>query len=267
MDHRGDRCKKEEEKQVEERPTADERSASINVYDWLFTKGIQVINYREEDDADIVFDELALFLGERYKSIARFFESVRRNLASGATVTLNMSSASQEEIANTTQFCTMLSSYAFLSSYNYSKTSKIIHATPQRIGKVINFFTGEWFERFIYVKIRSFFETYRIPYQKLLNPQITLQNGDNFELDLLFLIDNKPLWVERKTGDYSAHITKCSSFAKTLSAQKKRAILVILNIPSDLTAKLTYLHNMTIANENTFLEHISKVFTSNECSF
>ena len=43
----------------------------------------------------------------------------------------------------------MLKTYALLSFYKYNKDTKTIYAVPQRIGKIINFFTGGWFERYI----------------------------------------------------------------------------------------------------------------------
>jgi len=75
-----------------------------------------------------------------------------------------------------------------------------------------------------------------------------------FELDLLFLVDNQPLWVECKTGDYQAYIAKYSNARKLLGIPKPRAILVILGIPDDLTTHLTNLYDITVANENNFLK-------------
>lgn len=242
--------------QVVESPDETEEENALAVYDWLIAKGITVKNYREQSAADTVFDQLAVFLGERFKNLLRVHEFIRRNLSTGSSFTLNLSSSRQEEIADSTQFCTMLSSYAFLSSYKYNKYTKTIYATPQRVGRVINFFTGGWFERYIYLRILSLLSQNGLEFTCLLNPQITFPNGDDFELDLLFLIDDQPLWVECKTGDYQAYITKYSDTRRLLSIPKSRAILVILDIPNDLTANLTNLYDITVANENNFLEKI-----------
>lgn len=242
--------------QVVESPDETEEESALAVYDWLIAKGITVKNYREQSAADTVFDQLAVFLGERFENLSRIHESIRRSLSTGSSFTLNLSSSRQEEIADSTQFCTMLSSYAFLSSYKYNKYTKTIYAAPQRVGKVINFFTGGWFERYIYLRILSLLSQNRLEFTCLLNPQITFSNGDDFELDLLFLIDNQPLWVECKTGDYQAYIAKYSDARKLLSVPKSRAILVILDIPNNLTANLTNLYDITVANENNFLERV-----------
>lgn len=242
--------------QVVESPDETEEESALAVYDWLIAKGITVKNYREQSAADTVFDQLAVFLGERFRNLSRVHELIRRNLSTGSSFTLNLSSSLQEEIADSTQFCTMLSSYAFLSSYKYNKYTKTIYAAPQRVGKVINFFTGGWFERYIYLRILSLLSQNRLEFTCLLNPQITFPNGDDFELDLLFLIDGQPLWMECKTGDYQAYIAKYSDARKLLFVPKSRAILVILGIPNDLTANLTNLYDVTVANENNFLERV-----------
>ena len=240
--------------QVAESLDEIEEESALAVYDWLRDKGITVKNYREQSTADVVFDQLAAFLGERFKNLSRVHECIRRSLSTGSSFTLNLSSGSQTEIADSTQFCTMLYSYAFLSSYKYNKLTKTIYATPQRVGKVINFFTGGWFERYIYLRILSLLSQNKLEFTCLLNPQITFSNGDDFELDLLFLVDNQPLWVECKTGDYQAYIAKYSDARKLLGIPKPRAILVILDISDDLTTHLTSLYDITAANENNFLK-------------
>jgi len=166
--------------QVAESPDETEEESALAVYDWLIAKGITVKNYREQSTVDMVFDQLATFLGERFKNLSRVHECIRRSLSTGSSFKLNLSSASQAEIADSTQFCTMLHSYAFLSSYKYNKYTKTIYAIPQRVGKVINFFNGGWFERYIYLRILSLLSQNRLEFTCLLNPQITFSNGDDF---------------------------------------------------------------------------------------
>jgi len=234
----------------------ENEEGKLPVYDWLTDRGITVKNYRKQSGADAVFDQLAVFLGERFENLKRIHEAIRRSLSTERPFTLNLSSRCQEEIADSTQFCQMLNSYAFLSSYRYNRFTKIIDATPQRDGKVINFFTGGWFERYVYLRILSLLSQNGLEFTCLLNPQIAFSNGDDFELDLLFLINSQPLWVECKTGDYQAYIVKYSNARKSLDIPKLRAILVILDVADDITAKLTELYDITVANQNNFLERV-----------
>lgn len=231
--------------------------AFLSIFDWLSLRNITVKNYKQQESTDAVFDQLATFIGERFDSLRRVHDQIRRNLSTGSGFTLNLSSRSQEEIANSTQLCTSLYRYAFLSSYRYNKDTKVIYATPQRVGRVINFFTGGWFERFVFLKVTSLLSQNALEYVYLMNPQISLPNGDDFELDLLFLIKNEPLWLECKTGDYQSYIAKYSDVRPTLTIPKENSILIILGIPDDLTSHLTDLYNITVANENNFLAQVA----------
>jgi len=153
----------------------------LTVQDWIANRGITVKHYREQSAADAVFDRLATFLGEHFRTLSRFYEALKRSLISGNSVTLNVASSSQKELAELTQFCTMLHSYAFLSSYKYNKNTKTIFASPNRTGIIINFFTGEWFERYVYLKISSLISQNGNDFTVLINPKITFPNGGDFE--------------------------------------------------------------------------------------
>jgi hypothetical protein len=200
---------------------------------------------------------MATFLGERFDSLVSLHDQIRRNLSTGSSFTLNLASSSQEEIANSTQLCTWLHRYAFLSSYKYNSHSKTIYAAPQRVGRVINFFTGGWFERFVFLKVSSLLSQNDLEYVHLANPQISLPNGDDFELDLLFLVRDEPLWIECKTGDYQSHVAKYANIRPTLSISEERSILVILGTSDDLASQLTDLYDITVANENNLLPQVA----------
>lgn len=220
---------------------------------WLAGRGITVKNHREDSSAEAIYDQLAVFLGDRFHNLLRLHEYIRRSLSTGESFRLNLASRPQEEIADSTQFCTMLNSYAFLAAYKYNRVTKTLYAAPQRVGNVINFFTGGWFERYIFLKIHTLLSVQKREFCHLVNPQITFANGDDFELDLLFLMAGEPLWIECKTGDYQAYITKYSDMRKLLSIPRHRSILVILNMEDELTRHLTQLYDITVANQNNLV--------------
>ena len=228
---------------------------TLAVQNWLNAKEILVKKYHNSSASDDVFDKLAFTLGSKFENLSILYDSIKRSFAKGS-FTLKLSSNSQLEIKEITNFCSILSSYAFLEKYEYNKYTKTIYAIPQRVGPVVNFFTGGWFERYILQKVLSLLSQNPMEYTYLLNPHVTFNNGDNFEFDLFFLINNQPLWVECKTSDYQSYIAKYSETRRVLSIPKERAILVILGIPSDLTQSLTDLYDMTIANEKNFFEKI-----------
>lgn len=72
--------------QVVESHDETEEESALAVYDWLFAKGITVKNYREQSTADMVFDQLAAFLGERFENLSRVHECIRRSFQQGAAL-------------------------------------------------------------------------------------------------------------------------------------------------------------------------------------
>ncbi len=228
-------------------------SDNQEVLTWLTNQGIVIQNYHKPDENDEIFNKLALYIGDKYSYLSYFYAQLKRSFSKDQKLAINLGSRSKEEITCTTQFCSRMSAYAFLSSYQYDKKNKMLYASPQRTGLVINFITGGWFEKFIYLSLCQLMNDYQAVYQSVLNPQIVLQDGRDFELDILFLIAEKPFWVECKTGDYQAHVRKYSGMRSVLSIPKECSLLVILGISDQLTQDLTNLHDIYVANENNFL--------------
>lgn len=250
---------KRAESALQQPPASPQRSVEGPgaAIEWLGARQITVKDYRHPEAADDVFDELSLFLGERFDTLTRLHEVIRKSFTNGPGFYLNLAGRSQEEVANATHFGDLLKQYAFVSAYRYDRENKVIKATVQRTGNVINFFNGGWFERYVFLKIAAFLQSTNLRWECLNNPKITLSNGDDFELDLFFLIDNQPLWVECKTGGYQAYITRYTSMRRDLSIPKARSILTILGITGELARKLTSLHEISVANEKTFLDVIA----------
>jgi aromatic-L-amino-acid decarboxylase len=245
-------------------PAPDAELADLDgfqrVSGWLATKNITVKNYRQPRAADETFDWFATFLGNRYDSLKRLHEQIKKNLSARSRFALNLKNASQEEIAYSTQFCHRLREYTFLSHYNYDKSSRVLYATPSENPEMINFFTGGWFERFIFLKITDFLTKNNLHYDYLMNAQISLPNGDNSELDLLFLVGSEPLWLECKTGDdATSYVIRYSKIRPILGIPKENAIMVILEIPDKQATGLTNLYDITVSNEKNFLDNLPKL--------
>ena len=230
-----------------------DNSENDTVLNWLIDQGITVQKYHIPDDNEEVFNKLATYLGNKYSDLNYFYNQLKRSFSKGQNLSINLASRSKTEITCTTQFCSRMSDYAFLSSYQYDRKNKMLYASPQKKGMVKNFITGGWFERFVYLSICKLLQEKQQFYKSILNPQVILQNGEDFELDILFLLGDKPFWIECKTGGYQSHVTKYSKMRNVLSISKESSLLVILGIREQLTQELTSLHDIYVANENNFL--------------
>ncbi len=234
------------------------------IEEFLNSKNIRIKNIREEDESDEILDKMAFFMGNRYPYIKTLYQNIKRNLNTGRSFRLDLKNCTQDEIANITQLCTNLYQIAFLEEYKYYKSPKyILYAKVNRIPKAINFFTGGWLERYtktaVIESIKSISFPVLINYSYLKNAQIVLPNGDDFELDILFKIEDEYFWFEAKTGDYQRYIDKYSKMAKILNLDYEHAFMILTDITDSGAQALRSLFKMNVVKINKFYETIREV--------
>lgn len=238
------------------------------IINWLSTKGIKVEDYRLSDPSvDEIFNKHAIFLGDNLKDancqplLAPLLKQIKWSISQNRGVQYHLKNSTQVQIRVLTQFCRDLRDDTLLSSYYYSKNEKIIHAAVQDRKDIRSFFNGEWFERFVCHKIYELLQNLRLSYSCLLNPIIKFPNGDSFELDLLFLVEGKPLLVECKTGgDFSAHLKQFSDHRKRLSISSERAFLVLLDLEDSQTERLSQFWKFKVVNQNNLVSLIQGLY-------
>ncbi|WP_353683282.1 hypothetical protein V4D30_05250 [Thermodesulfovibrio sp. 3907-1M] len=229
------------------------------IEEFLNSKNIRIKSIKEEEESDEILDKIALFMGDRYSHIKNLYQHIKRDLNKGRSFTLDLRNHKQEEIASITQLCSNLHQIAFLEEYKYYKSPKYtLYAKVNRIPKAINFFTGGWLER--YVKsavieaIKSISHPIPVNYSYLKNPQIILPNGDNFELDIIFKIEDEYFWFEAKTGDYQRYIDKYSKVAEILKLDYEHAYMILTDITEAGAKALFSLFKMSVIRIDDFYE-------------
>lgn len=244
-------------------PTINEIDVNVLI-DKLQDNNITVKTHVQENNS---LDHIACFMGDRYSEIKKVYETIKRHLNRPNGFHLNLKNATQSEISASCQLCTNLYDIAFLSEYKYDKSPKyFIHATPNKIPIAINFLTGHWLEIFIRKTIQDSLNSLHtdIEYTYLINPQIILPNGDDFELDVVFLVNDEIYWVEGKTGNYQQYINKYSDMASILNLDKNHSFMVLTDIITPNTAYiLSKTFNMTIIPVEEFKEEITYIFQEN----
>ncbi len=233
-----------------------------DIEEFLNSKNIRIKTLKENDDADSVLDKIALYIGKRYSLVKDLMMNMKRSLNTGRTFRMDLKNYSQEEISSITQLCSNLYQIAFLQEYKYFRSPDYrLFASPNRIPKVINFFTGGWLERYIknaVIEIILACEE-KLSYSYIMNPQIMLPNGDDFELDLMFRIEDSFFWFEAKTGDYQRYVDKYSRVAKILNLDRDHAYMILTDITKDGAQALTTLFHMNVVRIDDFPEVFSKV--------
>ena len=228
---------------------------------WLKTHGIEVLTSRPENEGrDEVLDKIALSIGKKTKDLRNIRGAIKYAVGTRKTAQVNLKT--QSEILHSTSLCNRLNKYGLIRNYNYNKSSNTIYFEAQSRGDFDYFLTGGWFERSVFQMLDEWLKNENLEADWLINPKLRFPNGDVFELDLLFMIDEQPLWLECKAGrNYNDKLVTYSEHRKQLKIPKSHALMVILDCPEKETSELTHLWDLTIVNEDNFMEVINNLFS------
>ncbi len=220
---------------------------------FLEGRGVRIKSLPDEDAADDVLNSIAEFIGKNYDTLDDFLNAIKRNMQFGHTVTLPLKNASQQGVSNVCQLAKRLHDIAFLEEYIYFKAPQyLLKARPATMPKAQNFFSGRWLERYVFVCVRNAVNRLSNQYQAavdfdyIMNPQVILPNGNDFELDLIFHINGMYFWIEAKSGNYQQHIAKYAKIARILNVDVRHAVMVPAGVSAEQCSALTALFSMTV---------------------
>ncbi|GIW27350.1 MAG: hypothetical protein KatS3mg070_0713 [Meiothermus sp.] len=258
------------EKTSLEPSSRNSNASSLSILEpFLNARGIQIKVRPPEDAADQVIDSLSLFLGERYEALAGLLSKIKRAMQTGAQITESLKDRPQQDISSACQFCTRLYEVAFLEQYQYFRSpTYLIKAKTTTLPKAQRFFGGQWLERFILQKVKAVYAQVssevsgKLAFEYLINPQIILPNGDDFELDILAAMGSSIYWIEAKSGDYQQHVAKYSKFARLLGLDPDHSFMVLADVPDDRCEALSALFSMTVCTLRSFEERLLAIVRS-----
>lgn len=236
---------------------------------FLYSRGIRIKVAPPDDAADDIIDSLSLFLGERYDALSGLLTKIKRAMQSGMPITESLKNRSQQDVSSNCQFCTRLHEVAFLEQYQYSRSpTYLIKAKTTTLPKAQRFFGGQWLERFILQKVKAVHAQVaaeisgQLDFEYLINPQIILPNGDDFELDILAGFGPWMYWIEAKSGDYQQHVAKYSKFARLLGLDYAHSLMVLTDVPDERCDALSSLFSMSVCNLRSVEETLLAVARS-----
>lgn len=247
-------------------PSVEQRNNVNILIEFLAQKHIHVKTYNIEEEADVVFNRIAFFMGERYLLIRKFYERIKSTMNSGHSFMMSLKDEPQESISSICALANELYRIAFLEEYTYQKSPRfLLYARPNRIPKAINFFTGQWLERFVKESIIQLLERDfpSLSYHHLLNAQIVLPNGKDFELDLLFQISGQIYWFEAKTGEYQKYVDKYSKVSQYLELDKSHSFMILIDRDDCSTRALSDIFSLTVVSSDRFVEEFKKILQIN----
>ena len=236
---------------------------NTELQEFLKTRGIQIKRIPPRQECNDILDRLAMFMGNRYNSIDKLHARIKSSMDRGYSFTIDLKNLPQEQISNICQLATRLHDLAFLEEYRYQKSPHfILSAKPSRNPKALSFFSGQWLERFVKDRtIEAIRKTHlELQYSYLLNPQIILPNGDDFELDAIFKIGNDIFWFEAKTGNYQRYLEKYAKISSILGLDREHAFMILTDISETSAQELSALFQMKVVNIESFVEHLDRAF-------
>jgi len=234
---------------------------------FLWSKGIRIKSLETKEASRVgsklnsKLNQISNFMGDRYYSIRKLYKSIKSNMNEGEAFSLILKDEPNQVVSDSCQLANMLCSIAFLEEYHYLKSPRfILEAKPSRDPNALNFLSGGWLERYVkekLVKIASQ-QGKKISFSYIMNTQVTLPNGNDFEIDLFFYVNDKFYWVESKTGDYHESIDKYSRLASSLGLQQNQAFVVLTDVDQDKKISLSSSYKLSVIGvddvEPTFIK-------------
>jgi hypothetical protein len=214
---------------------------------FLNSKNIKIrsIDMEEEEEK---LDQIADLMGSRYSLIKRFYGMIKSSMNSGNSFSINLRDEPQQVIVTTCQVATELYKIAFLEEYRYFRAPRcLLVARASRSSQALNFLSGNWLERYVRNRLICLAkrQTGKIDFSYIPNAKVTLSNGDDFEMDLLFRVNDQFYWVESKTGEYQDKVQKYSKIASDLGLQRNQAIIVLTDVSQDAKTSLSSLYHLS----------------------
>lgn len=233
-----------------------------SVISWLEKQNIKIEKQRVQVAHDALLDELAIYLGTHYSILNSLYRRIKRSFVKGESFSWNLQKANQQEIKISTAFCKKLHQATFFAKYFYNNQDRCMRMTPQTDKpEMLSFVSGEWLERFVYRQICELILNKKgINPSSLINPELIFDNGDKFELDILFMIEDQPLWIECKTGKYQDSLATYQKHRQKMSLSARNSMLVVLDIDDKESENIMSLWDFQVKNQSTFLNYVEQYF-------
>jgi hypothetical protein len=229
---------------VEDRGTDDARPTVEfqSPHEWLLTRGIEIRSMPEPGGLDEAADRAARFLGDRFENLAPFYDALKRRVSGNTRIRwLAVGDLSAGAISDICQFGAKLHGAAFLAEFRYHKrgipqapaNQPVIWFKPVEDGRVTQFLTGGWLERYVRQVISGAIEEITGSWDQsrlLSGVLVRLPHGRDAEFDFLVgLAGGEVIWLECKTGDWQTYVERYRDLNQNhMRLPPERAGLVLL---------------------------------------
>jgi hypothetical protein len=254
------------------------------VIDYIINQGFIFNGHSQRQDFNVMTEEnkqIALYLGQNYAILEKLYHQIKHNintkfqLNDERTRPYKIYLPDHEEVIPIwKEFCEMLNDFSFFSKRPLFDKTDLDGRSYITVDLLFNqdhyyFLKGLWFEPFVEHTILKLLNENNFKFTKSSNIDINFAATDNQdlrgELDLLFLVEDQPLWIECKTRipEDKYFLWKYSKIAKKLSIPKERAFLVVWELADNQAESFTSRWDITVVNRNNFLVKIKQALGLN----
>jgi len=234
---------------------------SAPIKEWFEKNKIQTEINQDANDTTGFFDEIALLIGNNFKTLKFASDQIKYIQNKGYTnVKLDLAKKNKKEITQIKAFCKEMYDYSFVARYHFQKKDNIIRLTLQTAPRIRNFFNGKWMEWFTFMKLLEFFRDKNMNTSCIRSLEIKFKDGVANELDIFFLTQNNiPVCIECKSGEFRGDIDKYLKLRKKLKLGKNQFIICVFGLSSEQTQGMTSMYDLTFTNEENLINHIERI--------
>ena len=208
--------------------------------DYLKTRKVVVYEGQDDLDRNEAFEHLARHLGTHFDLLAEFYEKVKRCVATGRGQRIDIDGYSQAGRSAAVQFGTLLHRHGMLKDFYYHRSPKRqLRVIPTKDGQIGQFLTGGWLEIYVFAVLakRLSASMGEEKFQLLANVKGMLEDGREFEADLMAAVGDKFFWLECKTGNWQDYSARFRGLVKIFGVERTSAGLLLIRPPDSATRK------------------------------
>jgi hypothetical protein len=211
---------------------------------WLKGRASKV-THRSESERERAFDDIAWSIGKNYEHLKGLVNQLSFSAREGRKVSVGLGKEKQHAADAARNCAAMLHDYAFLTQHYYNKKTRALHLTAsQTPADMQAFFTGGWFERFVWMTVLNALPADRTA--AVRNVTLALPTSGETEIDIVAAVDGQPLLIECKTGEYQSRIQRYVDRSAELGVPQDRNLLVVLDLEPKVATRLSHIFALRV---------------------
>ena len=232
------------------------------IYDWFHKKQIKVHANLRGVDTSGFFDEVAEAIGANLNGLKDVLERIRwSQQKEHASATINLDKKSPEEAKAISAFCQQLYDFSFVAKCFHNKPENNVRLILQTAPTIRDFFNGEWLEWHALMTCLRYAKARNRRFSCTRGLNLTLANGDPYELDVFLLIDGKmSICIECKSGEFRQNIDRYLALRKRLGLEAKQFVMCIAGLSDENAKAFSAMYDLAFVNERGLADHLGRLF-------